>query len=60
MKQAKLDRNEAELDRAQSLKDMKQAEGDKKLAEEDQRIFNSIVNDLISEKVIKSKDDLVK
>ena len=64
-KQAERDRAQAELDRQQAVKDRAQAERDRaqavidrKQAEEDRKMLAGLIDDLIKENVVKSKDDL--
>jgi hypothetical protein len=64
-KQAEKDRAQAELDRQQAVKDRAQAERDRaqavidrKHAEEDRKMLAGLIDDLIKENVVKSKDDL--
>ncbi len=64
-KQAELDRKQAikdieqaRLDQAQAMKDMEQAKLDRKQAEEDRRIYQGVVADLISGKIIRNEDEL--
>ncbi|WP_369330911.1 hypothetical protein [Danxiaibacter flavus] len=56
--QAEQDRVRAEEDRKQADHDRAQAEIDRKHAEEDRKLLAAITNDLISEKVIATKEDL--
>jgi len=57
-KQAEKDRAQAELDRKQAEKDRVQAELDRKQAEEDRKLFDQMVAELISEKMIESRNTL--
>jgi hypothetical protein len=57
-KQAEKDRAQAELDRKQAEKDRAQAEIDRKQAEEDRKIFEQMVTELISEKLVESRNAL--
>lgn len=54
--QAEKDRQQAELDREQAAKDRIQAEKDRKQAEEDRKMLLSMVQDMISDKLVKDKD----
>ena len=54
--QAEKDRQQAELDRVQAEKDRIQAEKDRKQAEEDRKLVLSMVQDMISDKLVKDKD----
>ncbi len=56
--QAQQDRMRADEDRKQADHDRAQAEIDRKHAEEDRKLLEALTNDLISEKVISSKNDL--
>lgn len=56
--QAELDRQQAVKDRAQAERDRAQAEIDRKHAEEDRKMLAALVDDLIKEDVVKSKEDL--
>ena len=56
--QAEQDRMRAEEDRKQAYQDRARAETDRKHAEEDRKLLESLTNDLISEKVIASKNEL--
>lgn len=57
-KQAEKDRAQAELDRKQAEKDRAQAEIDRKQAEEDRKVFEQMVTELISEKLVESRNGL--
>ncbi|MDX2067456.1 MAG: M56 family metallopeptidase [Haliscomenobacter sp.] len=54
--QAEKDRQQAELDRQQAVKDRIQAEKDRKQAEEDRKMVLSMVQDMITDKLVKDKD----
>lgn len=56
--QAQQDRARADEDRKQADHDRARADIDRKHAEEDRKLVESLTNDLISEKVIASKNDL--
>lgn len=56
--QAVKDRQQAVRDREQAVKDRAQAEVDRKQAEEDRKLLAALIDDLISEKLITSRDDL--
>ena len=56
--QAEKDRAQAELDRQQAVKDRIQAEKDRNQAEEDRKMLLSMVEDMISDKLVKDKDAL--
>ena len=55
-KQAELQRAEAERDRERAQLDRKRAEVDRARAEEDRKLLESLIDDLVSEKLIKSKN----
>jgi hypothetical protein len=54
-KQAEKDRVQAELDRKQAEKDRAQAEIDRKQAEEDRKLYEQMITELISEKLLESR-----
>lgn len=54
--QAEKDRQQAEKDRFQAEKDRLQAEKDRKQAEEDRKMLLNMVEDMISDKLVKDKD----
>ncbi len=54
--QSVLDRQQAERDREQAGRDRIQAEKDRKQAEEDRKMLLSMVQDMISDKLVKDKD----
>lgn len=56
--QAEHDRHQAEKDRARAEVDRQHAEVDRKHAEEDRKMMEQMINDLVSEKVIGSREDL--
>jgi membrane protein involved in colicin uptake len=56
--QADKDRVQAELDRQQAEKDRAQAEIDRKQAEEDRKLFEQMVTEIISEKLVESRSAL--
>ncbi len=57
-KQAEKDRAQAELDRKQAEKDQAQAAIDRKLAEEDRKLYDQIVAEVVSEKLVESRSAL--
>jgi len=57
--QADKDRQQAELDRKQAEKDRAQAEIDRKQAAEDRKLVAALIDDLVKEKIIASKEALV-
>ena len=57
--QAQKDREQAEKDREQAGRDRAQAEVDRKHAEEHRKLIASLVDDLVNEKIIASKSELV-
>jgi len=56
--QADKDREQAEKDRARAEKDREQAEKDRLRAEEDRKVYDAMISDLISDKIIGSKREL--
>lgn len=56
--QAGRDREQAVKDRAQAEKDREQAQKDRAQAEEDRKLMNAMIDELIKEKLINSRDDL--
>ena len=56
--QAGRDREQAERDREQAVRDRAQAERDRIRAEEDRKLMDSIMNDLISDKVAPDKESI--
>ncbi|HEX2607251.1 MAG TPA: hypothetical protein VHK91_07725 [Flavisolibacter sp.] len=54
--QAERDRTQAEKDRQQAVKDRARAEIDRKQAEEDRKLLNSLMDDLVSDKLADSRD----
>lgn len=57
-KQAEKDRAQAELDRIQAEKDRAQAEIDRKQAEEDRKLYDQMITELISDKLLESRGAL--
>jgi hypothetical protein len=57
-KQAEIERGQAELERKDAAKHRAQAEIERKKAEEERREFMKLVDDLVEEKVIGSKNDV--
>jgi hypothetical protein len=57
-KNAEKDRAQAELDRKQADKDRAQAEIDRKNAEEDRKLFEQMVTEIISEKLVETRSAL--
>jgi hypothetical protein len=56
--QADRDRQQAVKDRARAERDRAQAEIDRKQAEEDRKLLAALIDDLVKENLIQSKDDL--
>ena len=56
--QAAKDRVQAELDRKQAEKDRAQAEIDRKQAEEDRKLYEQMITELISEKLLETRGSL--
>jgi hypothetical protein len=52
------DRERAAVDRQQAVKDRAQAEIDRKRAEEDRKELAALIDDLVKENLVKSKDDV--
>ncbi len=57
-KQAEKDREQAELDRKQAEKDRAQAETDRKQAEEDRKLYEQMISELISDKLLENRGAL--
>jgi len=56
--QADKDRASAEIDRQQAEKDRARAEIDRKKAEQDRKLFEAMLDDVVSEKLVENKDAL--
>lgn len=56
--QAEKDRARAEIDRQQAEKDRARAEIDRKKAEEDRKLIDSMLDEVVSEKMVESRDAL--
>jgi hypothetical protein len=57
-KQAEKDRAQAELDRKEAEKDRAQAEIDRKQAEEDRKLYEQMITELITDKLLESRSVL--
>jgi hypothetical protein len=58
MLMAKMEKQNVEQDRLRAMKDQERASLDKSKAEEDRKLLNSLLNEIVSEKIVSNEDDI--